>query len=383
MKKSTLLLYATLILVLLLTACGAKTGASAAATSTPAAGGVVAEAHLVPNRSVYLAFPAGGRVADIPVKKGDKVSQGQLLVSLDDRQPAEAALASARLELTTAQQQFDALNRTVALGRAQAWQAWIQAQKTRGAAQAAWDQLNLNTIQTDIDNAKADMASRQTDLDNARTDFDKYSGLPADNATRRSYEDALRTAQSNYDAAVRKVEDLTNNRDGLRAALDAALAAEAEAKRTYDNTQGGPDSDKLALAQARLDAAKAQLAAAQNALDGYDLKAPFDGTVVDTNVTVGQLVGPDTWAAVVADTSRWYVDTSDLTEQDVVKVSVGQKVQVTADALPGVVMTGVVEQIVQAPRTQGGDIVYTVHIRMDQVDPRLFWGMTMEVTFLQ
>jgi multidrug resistance efflux pump len=383
MKRTAPLLYPTLILALLLAACGAKTGSSAAVTSTPAPVSVVAEGHLVPNQSVYLAFPAGGHVAGLPVKKGDKVSQGQVLASLDDRQQAEAAVAAAQLELTTAQQQFDALNRTVALGRAQAWQAWIQAQKTRGAAQAAWDALNLNTIQTDIDNANADVASRRTDLENAQKDFDKYSNLPADNATRKSYEDRLRTAQSNYDAAVRKAEDLTNNRDSLRAALDAALGAEAEAKRTYDNTQGGPNTDKLALAQARLDGAKAQLAAAQNALDNYDLKAPFAGTVVDTNVTVGQLIGPDTWAVVIADTSRWYVDTSDLTEQDVVRVAVGQKVQVTADALPGVVMTGVVEQIVQAPKTSGGDVVYTVHILMDKVDPRLFWGMTMEVTFLQ
>lgn len=178
-----------------------------------------------------------------------------------------------------------------------------------------------------------------------------------------------------------KLEDLTNQRDAVRAALDAALAAETEARRAYDNTQDGPDADKLALAQARLDNAKAQAAAAQNALDNYDLRAPFDGTVVDINVSVNQMVGPETWAVVVADFSQWYADTSDLSELDVVKVSVGQTVTVTADALPGVTMTGVVEEISAAPKTQSGDVLYTVHIRMEEVDPLLRWGMTMEVTF--
>jgi HlyD family secretion protein len=135
------------------------------------------------------------------------------------------------------------------------------------------------------------------------------------------------------------------------------------------------------LAQARLDNAKAQATAAQNTLDNYDLRAPFNGTVVDTNISVNQMVGPETQAVVVADFSQWYADTSDLSELDVVKVSVGQKVTVTADALPGVTMTGVVEEISAASKTKSGDILYTVHIRMEEVDPLMRWGMTVDGTF--
>jgi multidrug resistance efflux pump len=342
---------------------------------------VIAEGHLLPRDNATLAFAARGRVEEILVKKGDAVKQGQVLARLGDRQQAEAALTAAQLELTSAQQAYDALVRTADLARAQAWQAYMQAQTVRLAAQLAWDKLDLTSIQTDIDDAQADVTSRQTDVENAQKDFDKYKDLPSDNATRKSYEDALRTAQTNYDQAVQKLVDLTRQRDNLRAALDSALAAEAEAKRTYDNTKNGADSDKLALAQRRLDNAKAQAAAAQNALDNYDLKAPFYGTVVDINISADEWSGPETWAVVVADFSQWYLDTSDLSEMDVVKVAVGQKVTITADALPGVTMTGVVEEIGATPKTQSGDVLYTVHIRMDEVDPLLRWGMTMEVTF--
>jgi multidrug resistance efflux pump len=138
----------------------------------------------------------------------------------------------------------------------------------------------------------------------------------------------------------------------------------------------------LALAQARLDNAGAQAAAAQSAVDNYELKAPFSGIVADVNISAGQYVGPETWAVALADTSQWYVDTSDLSELDVVNVRVGQTVEVTADALPGVVMTGVVESISGAPKVQGGDVLYTVHIRMTDPDPALRWGMTVEATFM-
>jgi hypothetical protein len=44
-------------------------------------------------------------------------------------------------------------------------------------------------------------------------------------------------------------------------------------------------------------------------------------------------------------------------------------------------MTGVVESISEAPKVQSGDVLYTVHIRLNDPDPSLLWGMTLEVTF--
>jgi multidrug resistance efflux pump len=86
-------------------------------------------------------------------------------------------------------------------------------------------------------------------------------------------------------------------------------------------------------------------------------------------------------AAVVADTGQWYIETSDLTELEVVDVVVGQPVSILADALPDVQMNGVVDEISQSFKSQGGDILYTVRIRVEDVDPRMRWGMTVEVTF--
>lgn len=381
MKKLIAIVPLIFSLFLLLAACSGTTIVSPTPTPLPAAETVVAAGHLVPNQSTYLTFLASGRVEEVLVHKGDRVSQGQVLARLGDRQQVEAALAGVQVQQVATQQAYDLLVRTADLGTAQAWQVYMNAQRAYAAAQLAWDKLNLNTIQTGIDNAQADAASRQIDLNKAQTDFDKYSNLPASNATRKTYEDKLRTAQTNFDTAVLKVIDLTNQRDTLQAALDTTRAAQAEAQRNYQNTQNGPDSDKLALALAQLDAMNTQVAAAQSALDNYDLKAPFPGTVEDSNVSVSQVVSPQTWVVALADTSQWYVDTSDLTETDVVKVSVGQAVKVTADALPGVNMDGVVESISGAPVFQGGDILYTVHILLKNPDPRLLWGMTMEVTF--
>jgi hypothetical protein len=44
-------------------------------------------------------------------------------------------------------------------------------------------------------------------------------------------------------------------------------------------------------------------------------------------------------------------------------------------------MSGVVEEISRSFKSQGGDILYTARIRVQNVDPRMRWGMTVEVTF--
>jgi len=62
-------------------------------------------------------------------------------------------------------------------------------------------------------------------------------------------------------------------------------------------------------------------------------------------------------------------------------VAVGQKVTFTADALNDVTMEGVVTEISQSSFVQGGDVIYTVRIQADEVDPRVKWGMTVEVAF--
>jgi multidrug efflux pump subunit AcrA (membrane-fusion protein) len=367
---------------LALAGCGPKATVTqnTAASSEPLP--VIAEGHIVPADSLHLAFPASGRVQEILVQEGERVQQGQVLVRLGDREQAEAALAAAQLAQVQAQQDYDDFTRTADLASAAAHQAYLDAQVARAAVERRWEALNLDSIATRIDDAESAVRDRKDELDTAQETFDRYADLDSDNPTRKQAEDDLRTAQNRYNEAVRQLESITRERDGVRAALDLALANEAEARHNYEATlDNAPDPDRRALLQARLDNAQANLAAAQAAVDGYDLKAPFAGTVTDVNVSVDQLVGPQTWAVQIADFRQWYVDTSDLTELEVVNVAEGQTVTITADALPDAELSGVVERIGQSFSVQGGDVLYTVHIRLVHTDPRLRWGMTVEVTF--
>ncbi len=371
-----------LILSLLLAGCATGEQATPVASSAETIELVLAEGHIVPARDVKLSFATRGSVEEILVKEGQTVKQGDILIKLADQEQAQAALAAANLELTAAQQAYDVFQRSLGLNNAQAWQAYLDAQVARAAAERAWEALDLDRIDDEIDDAQADVEDRIELLDDAQTEFNKYKDLNKDNATRKSAEDDLIKAQDDYNEALRVLQAKQREKDSLRAQLDAALGVEAEAKRKFDQTSAGADADALAVLEARLNNATAQLAAAQNALDNYTLVAAFNGVVTDVNVKIGQFVGPELWAVQMADFSNWYVETNDLTELEVVNVSEGQKVEISPDALEGVVLMGTVESIGQSFKSQGGDVIYTVKIKLDEKDSALRWGMTVEVAFL-
>ena len=381
MKKWITRIVLLIALILTLAACGGQEEAPTPQPDLLPVEVVIAEGNLVPNKDLTLSFTVRGKVAEILVEKGDMVNEGDVLIRLADREQAEAALAAAELELITAQQAYDELIRTEGLGRADAWQAFMDAQVVRAEAEREWEDLNINNIDDRIEDREADVKDAKEDLDDAQEEFDKYKDLDEDNSKRKDAEDDLEREQENYNEALRDLEEEIRERDTIRAALDEALSAEAEAKRKYELTLDGPDAEKLTLLEARLNNAKAQVSSAENNLANFELKAPFDGEIMDINVSVNEVVGPETWAVIVADTGQWYIETNDLTELEVVDVAVGQGVSIVADALPEVEMSGEVEEVSQSFKSQGGDILYTVRIRVDDVHPLMRWGMTVEVTF--
>ena len=152
-----------------------------------------------------------------------------------------------------------------------------------------------------------------------------------------------------------------------KAELDAA-------QRTYDRLKDGIDADQLAVLEARLEAAKAGVAA-------FSVIAPFDGVVADLNAKMGSSINAGEIAVTVADFSSWLVKTTDLTEIDVVELEEGQPVIVTLDAIPDVELNGTILSIGQSYAENQGDVVYEVDVLLTDQDPAMRWGMTAEVKF--
>jgi multidrug resistance efflux pump len=123
--------------------------------------------------------------------------------------------------------------------------------------------------------------------------------------------------------------------------------------------------------------AEAGVSLAEVELGKTQLKAPFAGTVGLLHIEEGEMVGSGSVVMAVGDTSRWQIETDDLTEIDVVQVEPGAKVTISVDALPDQEFEGEVMRITPQSETKAGDVTYTVLIDITSGDTsKLRWGMT-------
>ncbi|MEZ4767129.1 MAG: HlyD family efflux transporter periplasmic adaptor subunit [Caldilineales bacterium] len=428
MKKQGLIMLIILLAAALLAACSSN---NAASTATPApvavaapvraANEIIVDGVVVPVRSAALNLPTGGIVGEILVAEGAPVSAGEPILRLRaERQQAavaqaEAALgaAQARLAELTAgarTQEIEAAAAAVDAANAQIdrLQAGARAEDI-AAAQAAVDgaQASLQRVQEgapegQIIAATANVADAEAALRLAQAAYDQVAGQP--DVGRRPESLQLEQATNAYNAAVAQLDDLTKGAtaaeiaaaqasvrqaqaqlESVRAAARPAdlASAQAELRRAqaqYDLLTAGARPETVAAVEADVASARAAVQQAQAALDETVLTAPFAGTVAQMVPAVGETVSPGAPVVELADLTAWQIETDDLTELDVVRVSEGAPVVLNFDALPGVELTGHVSQIKPIGVNKQGDITYTVVIIPDEFNDQLRWNMTAAVT---
>jgi multidrug resistance efflux pump len=386
MKHKTLMILALLASAALLTGCsqGSQSRAAAQDQTVPvvtASPNIVAEGSVVPNQSSWLVFARPGRVAEVLVEEGQDVEAGQVIARLGDRQQLEASLAGTELELLSAEQDLQRLTDKAPLLGRQAQTDLAEAERDFIAAQEALEEIDTRDFEDDLDAEWSRVLDARDALRDAQEEAEKYASLAEDNANRKRADDALEAAQKDYDEARRSYDLLRNRRDSARYAFALAEERLADVRRDVEARRSGPHPDDLALAQARLDNARAQVEAVKASLADLEMTAPYAGRVVDLNLAEGEWVPAGQPLVMVADFSTWYVETTDLTEMEVVSIQAGGRVRVTPDALPEQVIIGQVERIADVFTTLRGDVTYTVRISLNDPDPQLRWGMTVQITF--
>lgn len=345
MKNKIIILF--VVLSLFFTACSAP---GDAATNTPEAvptviadDTIIAEGRVEPIQYAEIAFTTSGMVGELMVKEGQTVQQGDPLIRLGNEN--DSSYAAAQLELANAQKAMDDL----------------------------------------INSRGADFAQAVIDLRDAEEEYTRAENYLRYLKTSDSVPQTNYTVRLVQTARGYEYKPETNNFKGpaseewiINAENDLALkkATLDNAQRTYDNLKDGPNANELPVLEARLNAAKAAVAA-------FTVTAPFDGVVAQLDAKVGSTISAGQVAVVIADTSKWIVVTSDVTEIDVVKLTEGQPAIVTLDAIPDVDLKGEVFLIRQNYSENQGDVVYRVTVLLTDTDPDIRWGMTAAVKFEQ
>jgi HlyD family secretion protein len=255
--------------------------------------------------------------------------------------------------------------------RQQYYDVYVQAEAALRSAETAVQQARVaydTARQTEVSGiqlAEQQLAGSQAGFDKLRAgaDADELAAARAHVASSRATLDKLGGEQ----------------RSG---ALGAAQAMVDEAQANLNRLRAGASERDLAVAEAEVQRAQAALKLAQVALDETELRAPFSGVIATFDLKTGEYVAPGALVAHLVDLSTWLVETTDLTELDVVRVSAGSPVTMTFDAVPGLELSGAVSRIRPLGENKQGDITYVVTITPDLQDERLRWNMTAAVSIV-
>jgi len=375
------------MITLLITACGkASTPAPTAVpvTDETSQNTVTAEGTLLPERSAELAFAQGGVVKEILIGAGDHVAEGDVIVRLIGIESAQAELAAAKHELTLAQQALDAIHRNALLTSSQTEQALIKAQEAYETEANRWN-LGDEDEATGLELRIEDFVIAEEDYREAREKLDDVLYLDQEDRKRKEKQADFDTEKENLTQAYADLktaiaENEKSHDEKITALLSAISSLESARELQLRLDDSNLDPEILAAANARLEAATAHVTAAEAAIELYELRAPFNGELLRLDLTLGETVLPMTPVAFVADTAHWIVETKDLAEVDVAKVTVGDAASMKFDAFPGEAFAGRVTKINPVGKLYLGDMTYQITLALDESDPRFFWNMTAVVT---
>jgi HlyD family secretion protein len=344
--KSFILIIILTVMSLAISACG--TSASDSQSPTPAPADVNAQKTVsatgivVPSRWTMLSIPASGVVESVIGKENQAFNAGDVLLRLKGKAAQEAAVSAAEVAQLAAQRKLDNLEKNHVVVRAAAQLRLADAVKALDKAKEKREGKNYQRASTAyLDQAKADLILAEDEFKKAEDLWAYYVDKDEDDVNRAGVLSMFAAARLARDKARWNLNYLQSLPDDMEVAqaegaLVVAKAELDEAQRQWDKVKNEPDPDDRKQLEGELENATKQLEAARSALADLELKAPFNGTTSKINVREGEWVNTGQNAMLFADLNELQVETTDLNEIDVARISEGSPVDITFDALPGV-----------------------------------------------
>ena len=302
---------------------------SISAASAPEGVVLNATGYIVAAHKIEVAAKVVGKVKWIGVDKGDRVTEGQVLVRLEDDE-YQAQLLQAKGNLTSLQAKL--------------------AEATNGSRpeEVAAALSNVHTAESDLDNAKVTLDRNKLLL---------KSGVVA--------QQVVDDAQARYDNALHRVASL---------------------QKSFELVKLGPRQEQIDSLRGQVEQARGALVYAETNLANTIIRAPVTGTILERAVEKGEFVttsfvgdrGAKGYVVSLADLNDLEVEL-DIAQNDFAKLHSGQHGAVTTDAFPDRKYDGFIKEI--SPEANRQKATVQVKVKVAQPDNYLRPEMNASVAF--
>ncbi|MDE2001418.1 MAG: efflux RND transporter periplasmic adaptor subunit [Patescibacteria group bacterium] len=242
---------------------------------------------------------------------------------------------------------------------------------------AAWKNENaaLNAsdtaaLETSLQKAEAHLTAVRALLTDAVAAVAANIDLSAANAT--TYRASASTGLAETNTAFTNIQTLAQGIDSDKAAVAAAQAA-------LNLTVASSTPEDISAQEAAVTQAQANADSISAQIRDLEIIAPFDGTITDTNRSVGEVVtASDVIVSLIPHTP---LDIKvNVSENNVVSVAPGDAARIQLDAFPSTTeFAGTVRTIDPAQTTIGGAIYYQTTVDFNKMYAGIKPGMTANV----
>ncbi|PZO41889.1 MAG: efflux transporter periplasmic adaptor subunit [Pseudanabaena frigida] len=308
---------------------------------------IKASGSVVPIETVNLSPKQAGKLVDLLVEQGAKVTKGQVIARMDNAnllpQLYQAQANAAASEANLARLRNGSRPEDIAAAQA-------RVESARGRLEAARSRLALNSMRTS-----------------------RYRGLQTEGAISRDRLD----------------EVLTDDRS-TQADLLTAQANLAEATRQFEQSQNGSRPEDIAQAEAQLAQAIAGIRIIEVQIEDTIIRAPFTGIITQKYANAGAFVTPTTTASSTnSSTSTSIVAIANgleivakVPEVDISQIKIGQEVEIIADAFPSEVFKGKVRLIAPEAIIEQNVTSFQVRVTLETGTEKLQSGMNTDLRFI-
>lgn len=275
-----------------------------------------------------------------------------------------------------------------------------------GTIDMAADQARqiLLTAQNHFYNLQTLLEATITFVNLTQTELDAFK------TTISSDRSSANTLLASLDSSIQSVKDAKSNLDSYRVAYEKAVSdletAKNQATQSVSNAEISIHSKEIALDQAKNDyaeliapASEFDLASARSQLtsaaisvdkakynvDQATLTSPIDGVISMLNYKKGDIILSDSakTMATIINNDTLFIE-ANIEEADVSKLKVGDKAEVTFDAVDGLDLTGEISFISLTSQTSSNGIVtYLVRIILSNTGATpIREGMTASIDFV-
>ena len=352
--------------------------------------------NTTPEQSVFLSFGSSGIVSHIYSDLGKKVSAGQVLAELNSSDLV-AQLHNAQAGLTIAEQQASASKNNVANVVAQqdaivasAYRALLSSGLTavadsdsyivtpptisgaysglEGTYKIIIDKKNVTDIDFQLRTFGLEKIPNIKVKDNEPTQLGTHGLFISFPDSISGYNDT----QWYVTIPNTKSTVYLSNYNTYQQVLKAKEKAVADAQANVG------EADSSLVIDALVAQAKASVDSIIAKIENAKIIAPISGTVTQFDAKVGQLASQNTPLISIISNGGYEADAG-VSETDIGKISLNNKVTMTLDAFPGETFTGSVFYIAPSETNTEGVVSYQAKISFDKPDSRLKSGLTANI----